>query len=120
MTVPSPKKIAEGAAVDTLYVVALMVARGTGNVEGLESSGPFPANACREMANFTQLIAADETPGYDLRVSCAARNDLEGVIARNNCRIVDSDDIKGLAVYTYTCEANWLTRLLNWSKSLLN
>lgn len=104
---------------DTLYVVALMVARGTGNVEGLESSGPFPADACREMANFTP-IAAGETPGYDLRVSCAARDELEGVIARNNCRIIDSDDIKGLAVYTYTCEASWLTRLLNWSKSLLN
>lgn len=103
---------------NALYVVALMVARSTGSVETIESSGPFPTEGCQEMAKLARLMASDEAPGYELSISCVARDALESSISQNNCRLIETDDTKGLSTHTYACEASWMTRFLNWGKSL--
>jgi len=103
---------------DSLYTIVLLVSRATGGVEAIEAGGPFAGDGCKQMIQLTRMLSGQEAPGYDTKMSCVTRPQLEQVIAQHHCSLTGSEDTHGIATHTYACEPSTWGRLKRWAQSL--
>lgn len=101
-----------------IYLVTLLVANASGDVESIRAVDAVTQGGCTNMARLVHVSSDPTPPGYELKFTCGTRAALDNAIAEHNCRAAEQRTDKGIATTIYACDPSKKSKVVSWVKSV--